>query len=293
MVWSRLAKQPPLIRIIAFLVSAVVLWFPLAWPLYRLSAQGRLPGGDLIPTALLYLVFVALLTPWERRVHRNRYPWGAMGFTGAARLWQGLWQGGVIGVASIGLLVLVQVGLGWALFDPSSFASGQLIPIVLTGALAALAVGWSEELLFRGWLLRELEQGCAPGLALVINSLIFALAHFIKPLDVMIAMLPQFLGLLILGMILVWARRIALRPVPRQTSLGPAVGLHSGLVWGYYVLNVGGLTQETGRVPDWVTGLDGNPLAGIVGLILLLGLAILFKRWADHSQQLSSGSSGP
>lgn len=286
MVWSRLTKQPPLVRVIAFLGSAVLLWFPLAWPLYRLSAQDRLPGGDLIPTALLYLVFLALLPWWERRVHRSSRPWSALGFTGAGRLWQGLWQGSAIGLASIGVLVLLQLGLGGVVFDQTALVNGQFPTIALTGALAALAVGWSEELLFRGWLLRELEQGCTPGVALVINSAIFALAHFIKPLDVMIAMLPQFLGLLLLGMILVWARRIALRPLPRHSSLGHAVGLHSGLVWGYYLLNVGGLTQPTGQVPDWVTGLDGNPLAGILGIGLLLGLAAWFYRWSRRTQAL-------
>lgn len=286
MVWSRLAKQPPLIRVVAFLGSAVLLWFPLAWPLYRLSAQGRLPGGDLIPTALLYLVFVALLPSWERHVHRSSRPWSALGFTGANRLGRGLWQGSAIGIASIVLLVLLQLGLGGAVLDNTTIVNGQLFTIALTGALAALAVGWSEELLFRGWLLRELEEGCSPGLALIINSAIFALAHFIKPLDVMIAMLPQFLGLLLLGIILVWARRIVLHPLPLRSSLGHAVGLHSGLVWGYYLLNVGGLTQSTGRLPDWVMGLDGNPLAGLLGIGLLLGLAAVFYRWSCRTEAL-------
>jgi hypothetical protein len=85
-------------------------------------------------------------------------------------------------------------------------------------------------------------------------------------------------------MILVWARRVALVPHPREGSLGPAVGLHGGLVWMYYVLNVGQLIQPTGRVPAWVTGLDGNPLAGVLGITLLLGLAVGFRRWAVQSQ---------
>ncbi|HIK46942.1 MAG TPA: CPBP family intramembrane metalloprotease, partial [Leptolyngbyaceae cyanobacterium M65_K2018_010] len=164
--------------------------------------------------------------------------------------------------------------------NPEALANPNLGAIALTGALAALAVGWSEEVLFRGWLLQELEQGYSPAMALSLSSLVFALAHFIKPLEAILRMLPQFFGLLLLGMTLVWARRISLPPVPRATSLGPAVGLHSGLVWAYYVLNVGELMRSTHQVPAWVTGLEGNPLAGLLGIGLLTGLAGLCFRWA-------------
>jgi uncharacterized protein len=34
----------------------------------------------------------------------------------------------------------------------------------------------------------------------------------------------------------------------------------------------------TGSVPPWITGLDGNPLAGLLGLGLLLLLGILIFR---------------
>jgi membrane protease YdiL (CAAX protease family) len=283
---GKLAQWPALIRVFVFLGIAVALWFPLAWPFYRLSSQGRLPGGDLIPTAMLYLVFLALLPQWQRRVHGLRQPWRAIGFTGFHRLGRGFGLGLGIGVLSIIALGGIQLVMGWAVLNAEAIANQPWGAILLGGALTALAVGWSEEVLFRGWLLGELEQGLSPRVALITNSLIFAVAHFIKPLAVMLQMLPQFLGLLLLGMVLVGARRIALLPNPRETSLGPAVGLHGGLVWMYYVLNVGQLLQPTGQVPAWVTGLDGNPLAGVLGITLLLGLAIGFRRWVVQSQTI-------
>ena len=287
MVWLRLAQQSPLVRMVVFVAGAVMLWLPLAWPLYRLSNQGRLPGGDLMPTALLYGVFLLLLPQWQWRVHRVEQPWQAIGFSGAARLWQGLWVGGLIGVLSLVGLVLIQLALGWATLNPAALVWSNLGIVALGGGLTALAVGWSEEVLFRGWLLRELEQGWSPGLALGVSSLIFAVAHFIKPLEVILRTLPQFLGLLLLGLTLGWARRVPLRPAPRKTSLGLAVGLHSGLVWGYYLVNVGGLIDPTERVPAWVTGLDGNPLAGLLGIGLLLGLAALFFQRSRAAAQAS------
>lgn len=281
---GKLAQWPALIRVFVFLGIAVALWFPVAWPFYRLSSQDKLPGGDLIPTAMLYLVFLALLPQWQRRVHGLRQPWRAIGFTGFHRLGRGFGLGLGIGVLSLVALGGIQLGMGWAVPNAEAIANEPWGTIILGGALTALAVGWSEEVLFRGWLLGELERGLSPGVALMTNSLIFAVAHFIKPLAVMLQMLPQFLGLLLLGIVLVGARRVALLPDPRETSLGPAVGLHGGLVWMYYVLNVGHLLQPTGRVPAWVTGLDGNPLAGVLGITLLLGLAIGFRRWVVQSQ---------
>ncbi|NJL46713.1 MAG: hypothetical protein HC929_03440 [Leptolyngbyaceae cyanobacterium SM2_5_2] len=118
MVWLRLAEQSPLVRMVVFVGGVVVLWLPLAWPLYQLSSQNRLPGGDLMPTALLYGVFLVLLPYWERRVHRTRHPWRAIGFTGARRLWQGLGTGGLIGVLSLAALVVIQLSLGWAAVNP-------------------------------------------------------------------------------------------------------------------------------------------------------------------------------
>jgi hypothetical protein len=60
--------------------------------------------------------------------------------------------------------------------------------------------------------------------------------------------------------------------------LGLPIGLHGGLVWGYYIISVGGKVQYSGRVPDLVLGIDQNPLAGLTGLIFLSAIAILIRK---------------
>ncbi|PSR19711.1 CPBP family intramembrane metalloprotease [filamentous cyanobacterium CCP3] len=276
--WPKLASFPPLGRVLIFLLIVVAIWLPLALPLYWLAGRGALPGGDLFPTALLYIIFLVVLPRWERQVRGEPYPWVKLGFAGRRELAQGMATGATIGALSIAVLATVQLLLGWAALDPARAQGLGLLQIGLVGALAATAVGWSEEVLFRGWLLRELEQGWVPAVALGATSLIFAIAHFIKPLDAILVLLPQFAGLLLLGLVLGWARRI---PVGLgKTGLGHPVGLHAGLVWGYYLLEVGNLLQPTGTVPAWVTGLDGNPLAGLLGLTLLAGLGALTFRWS-------------
>ena len=279
--WAKLVAYPPLGRVLIFLLIVVALWLPLALPLYWLTRRGALPGGDLLPTALLYVVFLVVLPRWEHQVRGETQPWTKVGFAGRRELAQGMAVGAGLGAMSLAVLAVVQVLLGWANLDPDGARGLGLLQVALVGALAATAVGWSEEVLFRGWLLRELEQGWSPPVALGATGLIFAIAHFIKPLDAILALLPQLAGLLLLGLVLGWARRIVV--APGKTGLGHPVGLHAGLVWGYYLLEVGNLLRPTGAVPAWVTGLDGNPLAGLLGLTLLAGLGFLVFRWSRSS----------
>jgi hypothetical protein len=44
---------------------------------------------------------------------------------------------------------------------------------------------------------------------------------------------------------------------------------------------VGQLTKYSGQVPDWVTGVNNNPLQGVMGVLFMGGLA-----WWIGNQQL-------
>jgi uncharacterized protein len=74
--------------------------------------------------------------------------------------------------------------------------------------------------------------------------------------------------LLLLSLTCIWAKRLC------QGRLGLSIGIHAGLIWGWYVVNVGKLIEYTGKVPVWVTGINDNPLAGVVGLSFLVILAL-------------------
>jgi len=89
---------------------------------------------------------------------------------------------------------------------------------------------------------------------------------------------PQFPGLLLLGLILIWGKRRC------QNRLGLSIGLHAGLVWGYYIINIGELVRYSGSVPDWVTGINGNPLAGAIGLLFLSVLAVGMRQMSQRSK---------
>lgn len=272
---TMLARLTPGLRIVIFLAGVAVMWLPLALPFYWLAARGSLALGGAIATGLLYVVFLLAWPVWARRVHGLKRPWQTLGVCWHPTVLGDIATGLGLGLLGITALVSIEGLLGWAEFTAPP---GQVGRFILEGGLVGLAVAGAEELLFRGWLLYELEQGYSAAIALGANASIFAIAHFIKPLSAILATLPQFLGLLLLGITLVFARRTPSqhRPYGPRTALGFSVGLHGGLVWGYYIVNVGQITHLSGTIPPWVTGINNNPLAGLLGLMLLAALAWLF-----------------
>jgi membrane protease YdiL (CAAX protease family) len=132
-------------------------------------------------------------------------------------------------------------------------------------ALLGLAVGLVEELVFRGFLPLVLGFDLEPLAAVAIANLLFALLHLVWDGR---ATVPQLPGLLVMGLVLSGACWVA------GGNLGLAWGLHAGWIMAIASLEILGALEPTGRVPAWITGLDGKPLAGALGLLLMLGTAI-------------------
>lgn len=278
---ARLTKwashQNAWVRIFTFLLVLVIGWSPLATTVY-------LPGGwfydsntaEIVVLVLLYVGFVCLLPCWGRRVHQWTAPFQQCGLIFQRQTGRDVAIALIIGVFGVFSLFGIETLLGWAI--PSS-PSPRIVRFVIEGFIMALAVGLAEELLFRGWVLAELEQSYRAVPAMLMNAVFFAGTHFIKPWSEIVRTLPQFFGLVVLAIALVWARRSP-TGTDKVTRLGYPIGLHAGLVWGYYIVNVGGLSEYTGRAPEWVTGIDSNPLAGLLGLILLGLIARQFQKTA-------------
>jgi membrane protease YdiL (CAAX protease family) len=260
------------VRLGIFISLLLLLWLPIAIPLYHTFAQDANLVSIVTMTAL-YLEFLWLSHQWGQKVHGDR------GLASYGLVWRRqtaieLLKGLAIGLLFTFALFLWASLCGWLTFQSPTLPITRLI---LEGSLTALGVGFAEELLFRGWLLAELEKDYAPTVALWSCSLLFAIAHFIKPLGEMIRTLPQFPALVLLGLTLVWAKRSC------HGRLGMNIGLHAGLIWAYYIINVGQFFRPTGNVPPWVTGIDNNPLAGVLGLLFLGILAF----WTRQKAQIS------
>ncbi len=117
--------------------------------------------------------------------------------------------------------------------------------------------------MFRSWLLHEIEQDWGTLAAVGWSSVIFAAVH---------SWTPQFLGLVVFGGVL------AISTLIRQRRLGLSLGLHGGWIAVITMLNSTNALDYPGTVPSWVTGIGGNPAAGLAGIIglVLVGTGLLF-----------------
>lgn len=272
----RIAYFPALLRLGIFVLSLLILWLPVATPIYWI--WGASNTVSIVTMLLLYGEFIGLLQVWGQKVHQQLHPLKSYGFPKTPGDWLDLLIG--LGLGLLGLLGMfgLEGGFGWLVWRPTAI----LLRVIPEGLAIALGIGFAEELLFRGWLLDELERDYRPQAALWICAFFFACLHFIKPIAVILQSWPQFFGLLLLGFTLVWAKRL------RRGRLGLAIGLHAGLVWGTYMINVANLVSYSGQVPSWITGVDQNPLAGLMGLVFLGSLGLSLRKLTQVQLALQS-----
>lgn len=218
----------------------------------------------------LLIAFLGVLSQWGRWLYQQSDGFAAYGLRMNRETIVLGGRGWLIGSVSLAVLFGVEGFLGWLSWQ--GVVLGHLVRVAVEGALVAIAVALGEELLFRGWLLNELDRDYSPTVSVWASSVTFAVLHFIKPLDEVIRTFPQFPGLVLLGLILVWARR------SHQGQLGLAIGLHGGLVWGYYLIQVGQLIVIHPTAPELWVGIDQNPLAGGLGLLSLGAIALWVRR---------------
>jgi uncharacterized protein len=266
--YVKIAGYPVLLRVAIFLLGLSLIWLPLAAPIYLLVKDSNL--ATILTMALLFTEFIFLVRWWGFSVYKQGNLLKSYGLIGTRQNGLDVLRGLVLGALLTFSLFGFQGLFGWL-----TWQGNEALPrLILEGMATALGVGFAEELVFRGWLLNELERDYNLGVSLGVNGMVFALSHFLKPLSEMLRTWPQFPGLLLLGLILVWAKRL-------RGGLGLPIGFHAGLIWSYYIINVGNLVSYSGAVPDWVTGVNRNPLAGAIGLVFLGLMALGMGRFAS------------
>lgn len=269
---TSLSEYSAPLRLAIFVLTLLCLWAPLAIPIYWLVSD---PNWESILTmAILYGEFIFLVKYWGKHVYQEPKILHSLGLEFTKRNGQELVRGLAFGLVVVMSLLLLESGLGWLTWqlpEPSN-----LPKVILEGFLVSLGVGFAEELLFRGWLLAELQRNYSLTASLWASATIFACLHYIKPLEEMVRNLPAFPGLLLLGLTLVWAKRSS------QGRLGLPMGFHGGLVWGYYIINTGQLVVYSDQVSEWLTGIGENPIAGLMGILFLGIIAVLMRRGATR-----------
>jgi uncharacterized protein len=268
-----ISSLPAPVRILLFLLVLVICWAPFAGVIYGyfhtardMTDPGVLNLLNILVNGGLGGMFIIMLPWWNQAVYGRHQPFSFFGLVGNQRNFLGFLQGWGMGFSSLLLLYFIQGLLGLLEWQPVTIPLGQLLG---GGLLSSVGVGFIEELVFRGWILTELEADYSLSVSLWSTALFFAATHFIKPVSTMLAMFPQFPGLTVLGLLLVWAKR------SQQNLLGVSIGLHAGIIGVVYLMDVGKMVKYTNRLPDWITGA-GTPAAGLMGIIGLLSLASFF-----------------
>jgi membrane protease YdiL (CAAX protease family) len=164
---------------------------------------------------------------------------------------------------SVSALYLAVLYLAWLLTDNLRFSIRHGGPrLVLRLAVVPFSAVFGaiiEELLFRGVVVADLLRSVGPAWSVVIGSIVFALAHYVRP----VKRYWTFVGHLALGVLLctafVWARKLWL-----------PMGLHAGGI--FLTLGARPFVRYTG--PPWLFGASIFPYAGLVGTAALAALTL-------------------
>ena len=235
---------------------------------------GGPPEDKTLSIAARGLLVIAIATPavWTARKLLDRKTWVSLGL----RLDRQAVLDALFGFTLSGLMVavifvvlyysgLLTVELvGWT----GSFSPVLGLALWMFGI--GLAVGWSEEIVFRGYLLQNLRDGIELWRAVALMCVFYGAVHMPNPNSTLLSgTLIAVIGFLrIFG----WLR---------TSQLWLSMGMHAGWnffqgpVFGFHVSGVGNstLVQHTLTGPDWLTGGSFGPEAGLVVLpAVLLGL---------------------
>ena len=228
-------------------------------PIAQLIPDLPIASRDLLGTIISLLLFLIVLPSWVRIRWSTRHPWRQLGLNRASsgpKRSRAFLRGLRWATALLVLISLISLGGQWA------YWLGDLpFPRLINALLLCFGVGLAEELLFRGWLWGELNLLLGARRAVPAQAAIFSLVHTRFNLGFW-PMVGLLVGLFLLGMALATRRRLD------QGSLWGCVGLHGGLVGGWFALQ-SGLLQWSPQSPLWLTGPGDNPLGGLVGIVAM------------------------
>lgn len=224
--------------------------------------------------ALMALILLLISLPWRLRNGLGvGESWRFLGLVGPPGRILSTWLRGTLKAAI--LLLMVASGLllagvarwqGWTGLDGAE---------ILNALALAAGVGFAEELLFRGWLWGELGELLGRRQALFSQAILFGLVHpwWRVPGLAGAGLLG---GLILLGLVLGLQRRAD------GGALWGAMGLHGGLVCGWFALQAGPLALAASG-PEWLMGPGGpggaNPIGGLIGWLSLGALVLIRRPW--------------
>ena len=252
------------------------------------GALGERGSADFLRVSAMALVMLTTACVLAVRL-LDRRPVAELGIVPGPRFWGDLVFGLVLGAVLMTWIFGLERAVGWIVVDRLRYtrdAAESFTGAFLRMAAVFACVGFYEELVSRGYLLRTMAQGFAGrrisprialAIAVVLSSLLFGLGHADNPN----ASVVSTVNIVIAGIVLAL-------PYVLTGRLAASIGFHftwnffQSTVYGFPVSGVdspaSALLVTQGGPPAWTGGAFG-PEAGLLGLIALgLGTAAIVYR---------------
>jgi membrane protease YdiL (CAAX protease family) len=240
-----------------------------------MSLLKHLPGVPPQTTATAVAYLLITFTTWVMLRFVDKRPLRSVGLSFHNGWGKELGQGLLFGSGMMSLIFLFEYSAGMVVIEFRGLTPEQIIPIVLNGMLLYTAVGYGEELLFRGYLFQSFTEGTNRTIATLSVSLLFAGAHFGNPN-------VSVFGLINVGLAGVWlsVAYFKTRTLWLPTGLHISWNFVQGVIFSYPVSGTtSDVTQFATAVvtgPVWLTGGTFGPEGGALAtLMLLLGTALI------------------
>lgn len=234
---------------------------------------------------VVVIILTFLLAGWllDRRKFMD------FGFHFSRQWWLDLVFGLGLGAILMLLIFLIELAAGWITIESTFRTIGNsFLSSWLAALVGFICVGIYEEMLFRGYHLRNLVEGLnwkiwgsrsALWIGYILSSSIFGLAHATNPNATWVSTLNLVLAGLFLGLGFVLTGELAI-----------PIGLH--ITWNFFQGNIFGFPVSGSKSgasiisilqggPDLFTGGAFGPEAGLVGIFaILLGsiITVLYIR---------------
>lgn len=234
----------------------------------------------------------AVISVWLAVRFFDRRPLSGLGLRLDRDWWLDLGFGLSLGALLMTAIFLVELSAGWVTVTGTfeAVGGGPFFPAVLAPLVIFLLVGFYEELIYRGYQLKNLAEGLNyPGLggpkgavvlAFAISSSIFGLGHFLNPNATIVSTMNIAFAGLVLGLGYVLTGRLAI-----------GIGFH--ITWNFFQNTVFGfpvsgieplgatfISIEQGG-PRVFTGDIFGPEAGLIGVFALLVGGLLIALWVS------------
>jgi len=272
-------------RLLAHLALMVVLYFAVA--IFMVPLQAIFSLDESFTALFLFNTIIALIAI-TASIYLARRRFDKRTFTSLGLVWnRRAVRDLVAGIGITGLIMSLiyaaEAALGWLRFDAfawQSETSGAIVGNLLQYLVIYLAVGWYEELLFRGYWLQNLSDGLGIGWGVLISSWVFALLHAFDPNSSTAAVFLLIASGLFLACGYLRTRQLWL-------PIGMHIGWNffEGPVFGFAVSGTSPFTliRQVPTGPELLTGGAFGPEAGLIVLpALLVGGALIYWYTRDN-----------